>query len=155
MTMTALSFDRYGSPAVLSLVERDIPVPKQGEALIEVKAAAINPSDIRIVEGMFHSALPRTPGRDYAGTVAAGDAPAGKDVWGSGPGFGIARDGAHTLCCGQYAGRCRALAAGQPSATGSISLSTIRAALAGNLGQTARALFALASCRASPGMAPR
>ena len=95
MKMAALRFERYGPPAVLSLIEHDIPTLKQGEVLIEVKAAAINPSDIRIVEGMFHSALPRTPGRDYAGTVAAGDAPAGKDVWGSGPGFGIARDGAH------------------------------------------------------------
>ena len=95
MEMHALSFDRYGPPSVLSLIERDIPAPKQGEVLIEVKAAAINPSDIRIVEGAFHSPLPRVPGRDYAGIVIAGDAPAGQEVWGSGPRFGIARDGAH------------------------------------------------------------
>jgi NADPH:quinone reductase-like Zn-dependent oxidoreductase len=95
MKMTALSFERYGPPTVLSLIERDIPVPKPGEVLIEVKAAAINPSDIRIVEGAFRSPLPRIPGRDYAGTVVSGDAPAGQDVWGSGPRFGIARDGAH------------------------------------------------------------
>jgi NADPH:quinone reductase-like Zn-dependent oxidoreductase len=93
--MTALSFERYGPPSVLSLVECEIPVPKQGEVLIEVKAAAINPSDIRIVEGVFHSPLPRIPGRDYAGTVVAGEAPAGQGIWGSGPRFGIARDGAH------------------------------------------------------------
>jgi NADPH2:quinone reductase len=91
----ALLFDRYGPPSVLSVVERDIPVPKQGEALIAIKAGAINPSDIRIVEGVFHSPLPRVPGRDYAGTVAGGDGPIGQDVWGSGPRFGIARDGAH------------------------------------------------------------
>ena len=93
--MAALRFERYGAPAVLSLIERDVPVPRPGEALIEVKAAAINPSDIRIVEGLFHSPLPCTPGRDYAGIVAGGDAPAGQAVWGSGPRFGIARDGAH------------------------------------------------------------
>ena len=93
--MTALSFASYGPPTVLSLVERDVPVPKSGEALIRVKAASINPSDIRIVEGVFHAPLPRTPGRDYAGTVVAGDAPVGQDVWGSGPRFGINRDGAH------------------------------------------------------------
>jgi NADPH:quinone reductase-like Zn-dependent oxidoreductase len=91
----ALLFDRYGPPAVLSVVERDTPVPKQGEVLIAVKAGAINPSDIRIVEGAFHSPLPRVPGRDYAGSVAGGDGPIGQDVWGSGPRFGIARDGAH------------------------------------------------------------
>ncbi len=93
--MKAMSFDRYGPPSVLSFIERDIPVPKRGEALIEVKATAINPSDIRIVEGLFHSPLPRVPGRDYAGTVIAGDAPSGQEVWGSGPRFGIDRDGAH------------------------------------------------------------
>ena len=39
--------------------------------------------------------MPRVPGRDYAGVVVAGDAPAGQEVWGSGPRFGIDRDGAH------------------------------------------------------------
>jgi NADPH2:quinone reductase len=95
MKMSALRFDRYGPPDVLSLSETEVPEPKQGEALIAVNAAAINPSDIRIVEGAFRSPLPRIPGRDYAGTVVAGDAPAGLEVWGSGPSFGIARDGAH------------------------------------------------------------
>lgn len=95
MKMAALSFAHYGPPSVLSLDERDVPVPKQGEVLIKVQAAAINPSDIRIVEGLFHSPLPRVPGRDYAGSVVGGDAPLGQQVWGSGPRFGIARDGAH------------------------------------------------------------
>jgi NADPH:quinone reductase len=93
--MTALSFASYGPPSVLSLIERDVPEPKRGEVLIKVNAASINPSDIRIVEGAFNSPLPRIPGRDFAGTVVAGDAAAGLEVWGSGPRFGIDRDGAH------------------------------------------------------------
>jgi NADPH2:quinone reductase len=93
--MSAWSFDRYGPPSVLSLIDGDVPVLKQGEVLIEIKASAINPSDIRIVEGAFESPLPRIPGRDYAGVVVAGDAPFGQEVWGSGPRFGIDRDGAH------------------------------------------------------------
>jgi len=93
--MTAVSFAQYGPPTVLSLIEREIPILQPGEALIEVKAAAINPSDIRIVEGAFRSPLPRIPGRDYAGVVIAGNAQLGLEVWGSGPRFGIARDGAH------------------------------------------------------------
>jgi NADPH2:quinone reductase len=93
--MRALRFDRYGPPSVLSLVTRDIPVPGPGEVLIEVKATAINPSDIRNVEGVFHTQLPRTPGRDYAGVVVSGDAEKGTEVWGSGPGFGVIRDGVH------------------------------------------------------------
>jgi NADPH:quinone reductase-like Zn-dependent oxidoreductase len=39
--------------------------------------------------------LPRTPGRDYAGIVMDGVGK-GREVWGSGPAFGIARDGSHT-----------------------------------------------------------
>jgi len=74
MKTLALNFTRFGPPTVLTLIERDVPVPKQGEVLIEVEAAAINPSDIRIVEGLFHSPLPRTPGRDYAGVVVGGAA---------------------------------------------------------------------------------
>jgi NADPH:quinone reductase-like Zn-dependent oxidoreductase len=35
------------------------------------------------------------PGRDYAGVVVGGDAEKGTEVWGSGAGFGAARDGAH------------------------------------------------------------
>lgn len=95
MTMTALRFAEYGPPSVLTLARQDIPVPGAGEVLIQVKAAAINPSDIRNVQGWFHTVLPRTPGRDYAGVVVAGAARVGLEVWGSGPGFGIMRDGAH------------------------------------------------------------
>jgi NADPH:quinone reductase-like Zn-dependent oxidoreductase len=46
------------------------------------------------VAGAFKASLPRTPGRDYAGTVVAGDGE-GREVWGSGPGFGVERDGCH------------------------------------------------------------
>lgn len=77
------------------MIERDTPALNPGEVLIKVEAAAINPSDIRNVEGFFHTALPRIPGRDYAGIAAAGAALLGQEVWGSGPGFGILRDGAH------------------------------------------------------------
>src|SRR3954453_4299490 len=95
MRMTALSFARYGPPTVLSIIEREVPVPRTGEVLIEVRASGINPSDVRNVEGVFHTELPRTPGRDYAGIVAAGEAPIGQQVWGSGPSFGIRHEGAH------------------------------------------------------------
>jgi NADPH:quinone reductase-like Zn-dependent oxidoreductase len=95
MKMQALRFARYGPPSVLTVEEGDVPMPGLGEVLIQVKASAINPSDIRNVEGVFHTPLPRTPGRDDAGIVVGGDAAAGLEVWGSGPRFGIACDGAH------------------------------------------------------------
>jgi NADPH:quinone reductase len=93
--MKALCFDSYGPPSVLKIADVPMPQPRRGEALIQIKATAINPSDIKNVAGNFKSSLPRVPGRDYAGTVVGGDAENGLEVWGSGPGFGVARDGAH------------------------------------------------------------
>jgi NADPH:quinone reductase-like Zn-dependent oxidoreductase len=88
-SMRALRFEAYGPPSALSL--QDIPVPSlnPGEVLVKVHASAVNPSDVKIVSGLFSAALPSTPGRDFAGTVVAGDTWIGKEVWGSGAGFGF------------------------------------------------------------------
>jgi NADPH2:quinone reductase len=93
-TMKALRFQNYGPPSVLSLEELTVPDIQPGQALVEVRASAVNPSDVKNVAGVFKSSLPRVPGRDYAGVVAAGEGWEGKEVWGSGPGFGVTRDGA-------------------------------------------------------------
>jgi NADPH:quinone reductase-like Zn-dependent oxidoreductase len=93
--MRALRFETFGPPSVLTIEELPIPAPRAGEALVEVRAAAINPSDVKNVAGVFKASLPRVPGRDYAGVVTAGEGWKGKEVWGSGAGFGVIRDGAH------------------------------------------------------------
>jgi NADPH:quinone reductase len=93
--MKALRFEKYGPPSVLSFEELHVPELKPGEALVEVHASAINPSDVKNVAGVFKASLPRIPGRDYAGVVVAGDGWKGKEVWGSGAGFGVSRDGTH------------------------------------------------------------
>jgi NADPH:quinone reductase len=92
--MKALRFAQYGPPSVLSIETLDTPQPGRGESLVQVHAAAVNPSDVKNIAGAFKTPLPRTPGRDYAGTVVAGDGK-GREVWGSGPGFGVERDGSH------------------------------------------------------------
>jgi len=94
-TMKALRFEKYGPPSVLSIQELRVPGLKPGEALVELHAAAINPSDVKNVAGAFKASLPRVPGRDYAGIVAAGNGWKGKEVWGSGAGLGVTRDGTH------------------------------------------------------------
>jgi NADPH2:quinone reductase len=95
-TMRAVRFSRYGSPSVPGVQSIPKPDPKPGEALVEVTASAINPSDVKFVSGLFNPTLPRTPGRDYAGIVVTGSPRwAGKTVWGNGAGFGIGRDGSH------------------------------------------------------------
>jgi NADPH2:quinone reductase len=94
-TMKALRFEKYGPPSVLSIQQLQVPALKPGEALVELHASAINPSDVKNVAGAFKASLPRIPGRDYAGVVVAGDGWKGKEVWGSGAGFGVSRDGTH------------------------------------------------------------
>jgi NADPH:quinone reductase len=93
--MKALRFEAYGPPSVLSI--RDLPLPalEQGEVLVQIKASSINPSDVATVGGRFHSKLPMTPGRDFSGLVVEGGAWTGKQVWGTGAGFGVVRPGSH------------------------------------------------------------
>jgi NADPH2:quinone reductase len=94
--MKALRFAGFGPPSVLRIEEVAIPEPADGEALVRVKAAAINPSDTKNVSGHFtNTTLPRTPGRDFAGIVVKGSRHEGEEVWGSPPGLGIVRDGSH------------------------------------------------------------
>jgi NADPH:quinone reductase len=67
------------------------------EVLIEVKAAAVNPSDVKAATGLMpYAVFPRTPGRDYAGLVIDGPADwIGREVFGSSGDLGIRRDGTH------------------------------------------------------------
>jgi NADPH2:quinone reductase len=91
----ALRFSKFGPPSVLAIEEIPRPVPREGEALVQVKAAAINPSDVKNVGGHFPATtLPRTPGRDFSGIVVAGTKYQGQEVWCSGPGLGMTHDGA-------------------------------------------------------------
>ena len=71
--MHALRFEKTGSLDDLSLRELPIPKPMAGEVLVQVKAAAVNPSDVKNVLGKMHeTTLPRTPGRDFAGVIIGG-----------------------------------------------------------------------------------
>jgi NADPH:quinone reductase-like Zn-dependent oxidoreductase len=67
------------------------------EVLIELNAAAVNPSDVKAATGlMSYAVFPRTPGRDYAGVVIDGPAgTVGREVFGSSGDLGIRRDGTH------------------------------------------------------------
>jgi NADPH2:quinone reductase len=69
----------------------------ENEMLIEVKAAAVNPSDVKAATGLMpYAVFPRTPGRDYAGVVIDGPTGwIGREVFGSSGDLGIRRDGTH------------------------------------------------------------
>ena len=83
--------------SVAPVVQRHTLMALAGEVLIEVRAAAVNPSDIKAATGLMPYAIfPRTPGRDFAGVVIDGPAEwIGREVFGSSGDLGIRRDGTH------------------------------------------------------------
>ena len=81
----------------LDCVAQSQPSAPAGEVVIQVLAAAVNPSDVKATLGIMpHAVFPRTPGRDFAGVVVDGPASLiGLKVWGSGGDIGITRNGSH------------------------------------------------------------
>jgi NADPH:quinone reductase-like Zn-dependent oxidoreductase len=78
--MKAIVYRKYGSPDVLRLEEVDKPTVKDGEVLIRVHAAAVNPLDWHLLRGMPYIVRPTSgwlrpkrniPGVDVAGLVEA------------------------------------------------------------------------------------
>jgi len=71
--MKAVRFDKYGGIDVLHVDDVQVPEPAQGEVLVQVKAASINPGEAKIREGLMHARWPATfpsgEGSDLAGIV--------------------------------------------------------------------------------------
>lgn len=69
----AVQFDHYGGVEVLQIVDVPLPAPGDGQVLVRVKAAGINPGEWKIREGMLHDRWPATfpsgQGSDLAGIV--------------------------------------------------------------------------------------
>jgi NADPH:quinone reductase-like Zn-dependent oxidoreductase len=64
----------YGVPEVLSVAEEPVPEPGPGEARIEVRAAGVNPVDVKSYSGAFGTDPARLPirlGAEAAGVVTA------------------------------------------------------------------------------------
>ena len=83
--------------ALAPVVERHGLTRTADQVLIEVKAAAVNPSDVKAATGLMpYAVFPRTSGRDYAGVVIDGpEGWTGREVFGSSGDLGIRRDGTH------------------------------------------------------------
>ena len=95
--MKAIHFLKTGDLKNLTFTELPTPVPNEGEALIQIKAARLNKNDLSNVMGrMPYTTVPRTPGRDYAGVVVQGPQEwRGQAVWGTGCDNGFTIDGSH------------------------------------------------------------
>ena len=70
----AVKFDQYGDVDVLEVRDVPRPVPADGQVLVEVKAAGINPGEAKIRQGVLHdrwpAQFPSGQGSDLAGVVA-------------------------------------------------------------------------------------
>jgi NADPH:quinone reductase-like Zn-dependent oxidoreductase len=79
-TMHALLIRSFGGPEVLEFADVAVPEPRQGEVLVKVDAASLNPVDWKIRSGKYpvvkEDKLPYVLGRDFSGTVAYSDAAA-------------------------------------------------------------------------------
>jgi NADPH:quinone reductase-like Zn-dependent oxidoreductase len=96
--MQAIQFSTTGSLESLQLKDLPKPVPGAGEVLVEVRAAGLNPSDLKNVLGRFpYTTAPRIPGRDFSGVVVEGpEELLAESVWGgTGKGFSFTQDGCH------------------------------------------------------------
>lgn len=85
--MKAAQISQYGGPEVIEIVDIDTPKPTQGQVLVEVAAASINPFDTTVRAGHVSSmvkSLPATLGGDFAGVVVrtTGEFKAGDKVYG-------------------------------------------------------------------------
>lgn len=77
-SMRVVALQAHGGLDQLKLDEWSVPVPGDGEALIEVKACGLNYMDVFVMHGMpdMPTKMPRIPGGDIAGIVRD----VGKDV---------------------------------------------------------------------------
>ncbi|UES38563.1 quinone oxidoreductase family protein [Roseibium aggregatum] len=82
---------------LIDVIEPSIPQHGPGQVLVEIRAAGVNPSDVKASLGhMPHAVWPRVPGRDFAGVVVDGPAHLiGKEIWGGGGELGITQNGSH------------------------------------------------------------
>src|SRR6476620_6843389 len=71
-SINAAIYETHGNPAdVLQVETRAWPTPGQGEAVVKIRAAPINPADLNQIEGKYpiRAELPATPGFEGAGVV--------------------------------------------------------------------------------------
>lgn len=69
--MRAVVVEQHGGPEVLTVVDRPVPEPGPGEALVRVGAAGVNFIDIYQRSGTYRMDLPFVAGSEGAGTVEA------------------------------------------------------------------------------------
>lgn len=71
--MKAAQIKEYGGPEKVQILDIEKPIPGEGQVLVEVHAASLNPFDTMIRIGAYKEMipleLPKTLGGDFAGTI--------------------------------------------------------------------------------------
>ncbi|WP_051205340.1 NADP-dependent oxidoreductase [Salinimicrobium xinjiangense] len=71
--MRAARYDQFGGPKEVKTGEIEIPELKEGEVLVKIKAAGVNPVDAVITKGYYKDMMPHSfpviPGWDFAGVI--------------------------------------------------------------------------------------
>ena len=67
--MKGIQIERYGGPEVLELGELPDPVPTAGQALVNVRVAGVNYTDVYQRTGRYSGTLPFVPGVEGVGVV--------------------------------------------------------------------------------------
>jgi NADPH:quinone reductase-like Zn-dependent oxidoreductase len=91
-SVRAVVMRQTGGPEILTLEDVQRPEPGDGEVLVRVRAASVNPVDWKYRRGLMPMPLPAVLGRDVSGTVEMSRAEgyvSGEDV------FGIAASGGY------------------------------------------------------------
>ena len=93
--MKAIVVREYGGPEVMRLEEAPTPVPREGQVLVRMIGAGVNPADTYSRSGAYANkpTLPFTPGTDGAGLVDS-----------VGPGVSLARPGNRVYVAGSLSG---------------------------------------------------
>ncbi len=92
--------------SIAPAVEKQLLTRGPQDVIVEIKAAGVNPSDVKAATGLMpYAVFPRTPGRDFAGVVVDGPSEwLGREVFGSSGDLGIRRDGTGHISMDEAAG---------------------------------------------------
>src|SRR4051812_18457775 len=71
--MKAIRVHNYGGPEQLRYEDAPIPEPSEGQVLVRVQAASVNPIDYKLASGVYKDRMPLNfpwiPGGDFSGVV--------------------------------------------------------------------------------------
>ena len=109
-SMKVVEISKFGGPDVLTIAERELPIPNAGEVLIRVSAAGINRPDIMQRKGLYPPppGASDIPGLEVAGEICAVGTGVGPDKLGQSV-CALVSGGGYAEYCLAHIGHCLAV----------------------------------------------